>query len=970
MSRTDTCRSSSYGLTNKSQTLHAGSGNRYITNTAPDGSYSVSFFQNGLVQSVTRKDALNNQLSSVTFAYDAHGRRRAVTDARNGTTASIFDNADRVISVTTPPPGTGGSGQTTTFAYDFAGHVIRTGLPDGGGVTNVYSQRGDLLTNFGSRVYPVAYGYDAQSRRTNMVTWTNFANRTGAATTTWKFNGYRGFMTNKLYADGKGPFYSYTPAGRQRTRIWARGITTTYETNSAGEIVGLTYSDGTTSNVVYNLDRQGRRTNIVDGSGNRFFKFSDAGLQLVETNASGLLAGTSLTNGYDSLNRRTTLAALSNGTPYFVYTYGYDSASRLTNVSDGTYQADYIYLANSPLVSQIIMRSNSAVRMTATKFYDFLNRLLMISNAPSADSAIAFAYKYNQADQRTRRTDSDGSYWIYKYDSFGQLISGKHYWSDGTPVAGQQFEYSYDDIGNRVQTKAGGDASGANLQVANYRANNLNQYTQVDIPGVADIMGISHPNASATVNGQAPSRKGEYYQAELTFANSSATLFPSITNQAVFSGVTNTTVGNLLIPKTPQSFWYDFDGNMIGDGVWTNSWDAENRLTAIEATSLVPTAARAKEVWSFDGAGRWVQRIIYSWSGSAYVAASTNRFLWDGAVLLGVLDQANTCAIAVRHALDLQGTSDSAGITAVNEISNGTQFCVWDGNHSIAALVTASDGHISGRYSYDPFGKLNRVTGQAANDSFIRFSSQFQDTLRGSVKYLYRDAQDTFGRWLSRDPIAENGGLNVYSFAANSPISNYENLGLTCNAPPSGIPGMIAACRPCCCCADDLTIANITPYSGSITIGSTLVPKAEGHSFDAVAKLSFQSTALGGLAGGCRMTWVETSNIPTTGIPGMIPGVPIDMFLVNIPGGTVSQKAQWDQQTSNPPCPGCKTISIHDIPAIGVPYFGPPRSLSIAITLYSTDNCPCSSPSKSVTFNQTLVFNSTGFVDRQNSTPK
>src|ERR1043166_7159743 len=204
MSRTDTCRSSSYGLTNKSQTLHAGSGNRYITNTAPDGSYSVSFFQNGLVQSVTRKDALNNQLSSVTYAYDAHGRRRAVTDARNGTTASIFDNADRVISVTTPPPGTGGSGQTTTFAYDFAGHVIRTGLPDGGGVTNVYSQRGDLLTNFGSRVYPVAYGYDAQSRRTNMVTWTNFANRTGAATTTWKFNGYRGFMTNKLYADGKG----------------------------------------------------------------------------------------------------------------------------------------------------------------------------------------------------------------------------------------------------------------------------------------------------------------------------------------------------------------------------------------------------------------------------------------------------------------------------------------------------------------------------------------------------------------------------------------------------------------------------------------------------------------------------------------------------------------------------------------------------------------------------------------------
>ena len=106
------------------------------------------------------------------------------------------------------------------------------------------------------------------------------------------------------------------------------------------KVIGITYSDGTTSNVVYNLDRQGRRTNIVDGSGVRYFKFTDAGLQLMETNASGILAGISLTNGYDSLNRRTTLAALSNGTPYFIYTFAFDSASRLTNVSDGTYQAD------------------------------------------------------------------------------------------------------------------------------------------------------------------------------------------------------------------------------------------------------------------------------------------------------------------------------------------------------------------------------------------------------------------------------------------------------------------------------------------------------------------------------------------------------------------------------------------------------------------------------------------------------
>jgi hypothetical protein len=49
----------------------------------------------------------------------------------------------------------------------------------------------------------------------------------------------------------------------------------------------------------------------------------------------------------------------------------------------------------------------------------------------------------------------DGSFWFYEYDNLGQLRSGKKFWSDGTPVAGQQFEYTHDHIGNRTQTKAG-----------------------------------------------------------------------------------------------------------------------------------------------------------------------------------------------------------------------------------------------------------------------------------------------------------------------------------------------------------------------------------------------------------------------------------------------------------------------------------------------------------------------------------
>ena len=98
-------------------------------------------------------------------------------------------------------------------------------------------------------------------------------------------------------------------------------------------------------------------------------------------------------------------------------------------------------------MSQLAVKHNTALRMTTTKSYDKLNRLTHIGSAPSVGSAIDFNYTYNDANQRTRVNLANGSYWIYVYDPFGQVISGRKYWSDGTPVAGQQFEYAFDDIG-------------------------------------------------------------------------------------------------------------------------------------------------------------------------------------------------------------------------------------------------------------------------------------------------------------------------------------------------------------------------------------------------------------------------------------------------------------------------------------------------------------------------------------------
>ncbi len=273
-----------------------------------------------------------------------------------------------------------------------------------------------------------------------------------------------------------------------------------------------------------------------------------------------------MTNGYDQFMRRTNLVALDSSSPLLQQSFGYDNASRLQMVSDGNNNsATYSYVANSPLVSQIVFKQSGLTRMTTTKQWDYLNRLTQISSAPSAayTSPLTFNYNYNPANQRTKDTLADGSYWIYAYDSLGQVTNGCKYFSTGTPVPGQQFDYTFDTIGNRTQTMSGGDTNGANLRVANYYANNLNQITNRDVPAYADIMGASILTNTVTVNGQTAYRNQEYFRQQLPANNSSSALW---TNIIVAGGLAVT--GNVYVAREPEVFKYDADGNLTNDGRW------------------------------------------------------------------------------------------------------------------------------------------------------------------------------------------------------------------------------------------------------------------------------------------------------------------------------------------------------------------------------------------------------------------
>jgi len=553
------------GLTNYSATTYDPLyGYTTSTTVAPDGSYSISTSLYGQMESSEQYDANDNLLGETTYGYDAQGRQNTLTDARNGTSTSFFNAADQVVATLTPSPDGIQAGQFTTNVFDSMGRVIQTRLPDGTSVTNIYYPNGSLQETYGSRTYPVGYTYDYAGRMKTMTTWTSFATSSGAAVTTWNYDAYRGFLASKAYADGHGPSYTYTAAGRMQTRTWARlaggqPLATTYAYDAAGTLAAVKYSDATPG-VGYAFDRLGRQTAVTNGATVTAYTYDDANNQLTESYTGGVLAGLAITNSYDNFSRRTALSLLSPSSQLLASTaYGYDAASRLSTVSSGNNTATYSYLANSPLVGQIAFANNGAVTMTTTKQYDYLNRLTAINGSTGVSPVSSFKYAYNSANQRTQVTNTDTSYWSYQYDKLGQVISGKKYWANGTPVAGQQFTYDFDDIGNRQSTASGGDPSGANLRPANYSANNLNQYTSRDVPGYAEITGSATPNATITVNLQRAVRQGSYFWDELVVSNTSSAQYLSLTNLAVLNNGTNadivaTNVGNLFLPQTPETF--------------------------------------------------------------------------------------------------------------------------------------------------------------------------------------------------------------------------------------------------------------------------------------------------------------------------------------------------------------------------------------------------------------------------------
>ncbi|MBP7431007.1 MAG: RHS repeat-associated core domain-containing protein [Candidatus Hydrogenedentes bacterium] len=211
---------------------------------------------------------------------------------------------------------------------------------------------------------------------------------------------------------------------------------------------------------------------------------------------------------------------------------------------------------------------------------------------------------------------------------------------------------------------------------------------------------------------------------------------------------------------------YDDDGNMltIGNG-WTATWDGENRLIRTVKGGL--TIA-----YAYDHMGRRVSKTV---------GATTHAYVYDGWNLIAETD--GTTAKRYVWGLDLSGSLQGAGgiggLLSVSVAGGGDPGIfapAYDANGNISEYVSLANGAIASHREYDAFGRVIGSTGAAP--SAFGFSTKYTDAGTGLLYYGYRYYAPWMGRWLSRDPIGERGGRNLFVFCRNNALTGFDPFGL------------------------------------------------------------------------------------------------------------------------------------------------------------------------------------------------
>lgn len=582
--------------------------------------------------------------------------------------------------------------------------------------------------------------------------------------TTWNLDTL-GRVTGKVYADSSQITYTYeSSTSRLHQMTDALGSTSTYAYNLDNTLAGTTYVPASgvsaTPNVSFGYDPvYNRVTYMADGTGTTTYSY--APITGTVTTGAGRLSSVSvpiasstgtITYSYDQLGRVTGRSIDGATTNANNVSTTFDALGRVTGVTNATGSFTYSYVDTTGRLAEVIYPNGQKTDYTYfdntgdQRLKEINNYVYgLLSNTPLSD----FQYTYNAVGTIAswqQQTDANTpTQYALGYDAADQLTSAVQSVT-GTSTVVSSNGYNYDPAGNRLaETTLTGTMGG--------QFNHLNQLTAYSSSLTSQtVTGTLAVAASVTVNAVPATMT--------TSTNFTATVpLPSGTN--VLSVVAQDTGGNVTTKRfstvtsgpAPTALAYDANGNTTTDENGNSySWDALNRLKKITYPS------GAKSEFCYDGLSRRTSIIEKDASGTV---TSTKNYLWIGSEIAEERDASNT----VTKRFFPQGEQQS-----------GTNYYYTTDHLGSVREMLNSSGSIVARYAYDDYGNTTLVAG--SDLASFGYAGMQKDPVSGLYMTLYRIYDAIVGLWRSRDPIGENGGVNLYSYVGNSPTNAYDPLGL------------------------------------------------------------------------------------------------------------------------------------------------------------------------------------------------
>lgn len=385
-------------------------------------------------QLVRVTDAESNETA---YCYDLAGNLLKQTDGEGRTVSYNYDSMNRKISMTD------GAGKEETYSYDKVSNLIAKTDRNGIVTKYTYDARNQLLTEKAGKISyqysydklgnmltmadntgEAKYSYDALSRMTKMVTSQNqtvsytydaAGNRLtvqSGVNQLIKYSYDKMNRINKVEYNGQNTQYDYDANGNQIKMIHSNGMKTSYTFDGRNLLTGIinTNPDGTNKKYYYNYDPEGLLTKKQEPKGTTTYRYNGDKQLVSMTEPSGRV--TSYT--YDRAgNRRNQKVA--DGSDVTEISYTYDSQNRLTETveqkPDTTVHTAYYYDANGNQTSVVAKDSAAGTTKADTYVYDELNQLTHISGSDGSQAD----YTYYATGLRASK-NVNGNTAVFTYD--------------------------------------------------------------------------------------------------------------------------------------------------------------------------------------------------------------------------------------------------------------------------------------------------------------------------------------------------------------------------------------------------------------------------------------------------------------------------------------------------------------------------------------------------------------------------